>query len=220
MPEQTGERIYTISGRGFSATCDAFVVNQHAETIWFASMIGSRQAIRAISANLMTLPAQRVFLNSDDPGDGYHAFTPAEATRKNWTSRIQRLPNSSIYHGMTYSQTLEYNGDENQFVLITRPHQEEADLYYRFLNRRLTIPLHPEWSQWLWQAGQDYQEIIPLEAHGVSASYCIVSQPSIKKRISEAIQAGQLRTEQPPDEQAPDEQAPDEQAPDEQAPDE
>ena len=196
MPEQTSGRIYTISGRGFSATCDAFAVEPKQETIWFASMIGSRQALTAISANLMASPAQRVFINSDDPEEGYRAFLPANQGQKNWTQRVQRLPNTRIYHGMTYSQTAEYHGMDDQFVLISPSPEEAPGLYYRFLDHRLTIPLHPGWSQWLWKTGQQEEEVIPLESHGVHASYCIVDQAAVQERISNAIRSGDLRTEQ------------------------
>ena len=204
MPEQNisaeqadhlGEKIYTISGRGFSATCDAFVVNPLQETIWFASMIGSRRALQAISANLMALPAQRVFLNSDDPEDGYRAFLPADQNERNWTHRVQRLPNTQICHGMTYSQEAEYNGSGSRFVLISRSPLEQPGLYYRFLDHRLTIPMHPSWSQWLWETGKKLEEILPLEGHGVTANHCTVNPAYIQMRISEAIQAGELQTE-------------------------
>ncbi len=51
-------------------------------------------------------------------------------------------------------------------------------LHYRFLNRRLDLPLHPTWAAWLWDRALAAGEAVPLESRGLCAYRCL---PDIEK---------------------------------------
>ncbi len=188
------EKIYTISGQGFSATCDAFAVSPKTENIWFASMIGSLRAVRAITANLCTNPPVRVFINSDDPMDHYRSFTPAEPNMRNWEHREQKLPNTQLHHSLVYSTRAKYGTAGHLFVILCQDPEEAPDRHYRFLDQRVAIPLHPSWAGWLWEEGLANESIVPLESHGIRAYLCQVYEPMTMDLISQAIQKGTLQT--------------------------
>jgi hypothetical protein len=45
-------------------------------------------------------------------------------------------------------------------------------LHYRFLNRRVDLPLHPSWASWLRERGLQANEVEALKSMGVHAHRC------------------------------------------------
>lgn len=74
-----------------------------------------------------------------------------------------------------------------------RSEDEAPSLHYRFLNRRLDLPLHPSWAAWLWERGLSAGEVEALESVGVHAYRCRPDSAALQRDISEALQNKRLR---------------------------
>ncbi len=85
-------QLHSIRGAGFSATVDAFA--QDGKQLWFLSMLGSQQSVRALWARLVK--GETAYLREGDLGGG----SPCWLTREAWgTWRFHgaRLPTSATY---------------------------------------------------------------------------------------------------------------------------
>jgi hypothetical protein len=180
-------QLHTIRAAGFTAVVDAFA--QDGEQLWFISMLGSQQSVRALWARLVK--GETAHLSADDLDGG----APCWLARESWgTWRFHgaRLPSSAAYHGMLVPDLAAFTCERQDFVLLARTEDEAPMLHYRFLNRRLNLPLHSLWAEWLWGRGFDSGETESLHAAGVHAYRCHPDVRQIEEDIGEAVCRGRL----------------------------
>lgn len=173
--------LLTIRAGGFGATVDGCARNE--DELWFVSMLGHQQAVRAIWARLVK--GETAYLSETELGG-----EPVPLAREAWgTWRFSgmRLPSGSAYHGMLVPELAAYATDRRDFLLLARGQDEEAHLHYRFLNRRLDLPLHPSWAQWLWRRGVENGEIEELVSVGLRAFRCRPEPDALREDIGDAV---------------------------------
>lgn len=189
--------LYSATSNGFTATCDAFVAKDDGKTfaeLKLLSVIGSQQAVKAISAAILKSNAEAVGLRPEKDESDLPRLSALRQPMSHWRTRTMRLPQTKAWHTLIYSVALEYNREEPGFVLLGEPGAGNAvDRHLQFLNRRIALPIHPEWKDWLWQRGLHKGEIAPLLAYGVSAWECAPDQEALKADISRGIRDGILK---------------------------
>ena len=158
------------------------------------SIIGGQAAVKAISAGILKRDTETVRLTPDDPDIGGQVFSAIRYMNGvNWRSRTMRLPQTKAWHTLIYSTMLEFNREGPGFVLLGEWGVESAaDRHLLFLNRRIDLPVHPDWKDWLWKRGLQTGEIKPLLGLGLSAWECAPDQEALKEQISKAIRGGIL----------------------------
>ena len=109
-----------------------------------------------------------------------------------WTTRITRLANRMGWHAMTYTRLAEYSFARDDFLLVTRPGEDPKERHHRFLDRRVSLPLHHSWAGWLWERGLENGEIRPLECLGIEAWRCVPESGQLEEDLSQAVAAGVL----------------------------
>ena len=191
-------QLYIASCQGFSATCDAFVVSKvkdsYFEDLRLLSIIGGQAGTKAIAAGILKRNTESVWLRPETNDEDLEAFSALRMdVSRPWRSRTMRLPESKAWHTLVYSTMLEFNQDEPSFVLLADPGTVSAvDKHLQFLNRRVALPVHPSWKDWLWERGLTAGEIKPLLTTGVSAWECTPDHNELKADITAAIQEGLL----------------------------
>lgn len=178
--------LLTIRAGGFSATVDGCA--RDADELWFVSMLGHQQAVRAIWARLVK--GEAAYLSETELGG-----QPIPLAREAWgTWRFsgQRLPSGSAYHGMLVPELAAFAAERRDFLLLARQPDEADHLHYRFLNRRLDLPLHPSWAEWLWARGMENGEVETLTSVGVHAFRCRPEPDALREDIGEAVRRGDL----------------------------
>lgn len=186
-------QLSTIRAAGFTAAVDAFA--QEGEQLWFLSMLGSQQTVRALWARLVK--GETAYLSEGDLGDGSPCWLAREVWGT-WRFHGARLPSSAAYHGMLVPDLATYTCDRQDFLLLTRAEDEAPALHYRFLNRRIDLPLHESWAEWLWDRGFTSDETEALDSAGIHAYRCRPDVRQIEEDIGEAVRRGRLTV---PDEQ-------------------
>ncbi len=180
-------QLHTVHIAGFTATVDAFA--QDGEQLWFISMLGSQQSVRALWARLVK--GESAYLSEGDLDGG----SPCSLAREAWgTWRFHgaRLPSSAAYHGMLVPDLGSYACERPDFLLLARAESEAPALHYRFLNRRVDLPLHPSWAAWLWDRGLASGETEALHAAGIHAYRCRADVHQIEADIGDAVRRGWL----------------------------
>ncbi|MGE3073952.1 MAG: hypothetical protein AB7N24_11890 [Dehalococcoidia bacterium] len=178
--------LLTIRAGGFTATVDGCARGDN--ELWFLSMLGHQQAVRAIWARL--IKGEAGYLSSTELGG-----EPMPLAREAWgTWRFtgMRLPSGSAYHGMLIPEIAGYATDRLDFLLLVREQDVAAQLHFRFLARRLDVPLHISWADWLWRRGLENGEVEQLESVGVQAHRCRPQPETLRADISDAVRRREL----------------------------
>jgi hypothetical protein len=172
-----------IRAAGFHANVDACA--QDEGQIWFLSMLGSQQAVRAIWARLVK--GETAYLAEDEFAGGTACWLAREAWGT-WRFHSARLPSGSAHHGMLVPGLAAYAAEQRDFLLVLRDGLEAPALHYRFVNRRADLPLHASWDAWLWERGRGNGEVEELECFGVGAYRCRPDLTALQRDITQAIQ--------------------------------
>jgi len=180
-------QLLTIRAAGFTAAVDACARNDG--QIWFLSLLGNQQSVRALWARLVK--GETAYLSEDELTGGSPCWLAREAWGT-WRFHGVRLPSGSAYHGMLVPELAAYLCDRREFLLLARSEEQAPALHYRFLNRRLDLPLHPSWAAWLWERGLDANEVDALESMGVHAYRCRPDPPALQEDVGQAVRRGQL----------------------------
>lgn len=190
-----GGILWMASAGGMTATADAFAVTEGerpgASQIWFISMVGAQTALRAVWASLLNTPPKPVYLTPGTGGlaleDRYHQCSIHGLSQGTWKVKMTKMANGMGYHAMAYTGLAEYAHDNENFVLLAREGENEREAHHRFLDRRVTLPMHPSWAGWLWERGLRTEEIIPMECVGVRAWLCMPNPPKLEADVGEAV---------------------------------
>ena len=181
-------QLHTIRAAGFTATVDAFA--QDGEQLWFISMLGSQQSVRALWARLVK--GETAYLSEGDLGSGASECWLAREAWGTWRFHGARLPASAAYHGMLVPDLAAYACERQDFLLLARSEDEAPALHYRFLNRRVDLPLHPSWAEWLWDRGFASGETEALHSVGIHAYRCRPDVRQLEEDIGAAVRRGRL----------------------------
>ena len=181
------------------------------------SMLGAKEAVRAIGASLLKAQSEVAGLERLGPGaftEEFQMLTIPAGTRGKgrWKQfRPIKLPESGAYHGVVYSRFVEWQyidplADDleahdlqrrraRQFAILPRNEDEAADLYYRFLAARVNTPLHPLWAKTLWTAAlAEGETVAPLRTVGDFSGYlCGYDPETLNERIRVLGRMGMLQ---------------------------
>ena len=193
--------LWTVSAGGFSVTADAFAVEAPDDpgkphSIWFLSMMGAQTSLKAVWASLLNMPPKPAHLTPGADGlalneEMYTCQIPAN-TIGTWTTRITRLANGMGWHAMTYTRMTEYGFEKDDFLLVIRPGEDPAEQHHRFLDRRVSLPLHHSWADWLWERGLENGEIQELRSLSIQAWRCVPEPLQLESDLSQAVAEGIL----------------------------
>lgn len=172
---------------GFAAAVDAHVCDER--ELWFVSMISNQQSIRALWARLLKGEPAVI---SDDALMGGRYCELAPRARADCRFYTARLPVSGATHAMLVPSAALYASDGREFLLLARSEAEAPALHYRFLSRRIDLPLHPSWGDWLWTRGLGAGEIRPLDAHGIHAWRCAVDIEALQAALGRALRGHRI----------------------------
>lgn len=176
-----------IRAGGFGATVDAYAADE--SELWFLSLLGNRDSIRALWARLVK--GETSYLAADQFSGGVPRWL-ATAARQQCRLHITRLSASGAHHALLVPDAALYAAERQDFVLLCRTAEEAPLLHYRFLNRRLDLPLHPAWSDWLWERALRSGKARALDALGVHAYRCMPDAVEVREALGRAIRGHRL----------------------------
>jgi hypothetical protein len=193
LPQQA---LPTIQVSGFGASTDGYAIspdpsrpwNPHACHLWYVSLLGPQEAIRAIWARL--LKGEEATITDEALGRA-HWVSLAPEEKKSWRWTQASLPRAAGHHGLLLPELAFYTTERPDFLLIPKEGREQA-LFYRFLNRRMDVPLDPGWSGWLWERALGVGELVALDGFGPRAYLCRPDVQTLRADLSTAIRTGVL----------------------------
>jgi len=181
-----------LQAGGFGASVDIFawepdpVANPQRMRLWLVSLLGSRQAVKALWAQL--IKGETATLSPASGSARFCALAPEGA--RSWRFFRASLPAASAYHVVVVPEMALYAAERSDFLLLRRPDDDAALLHYRFLNRRAMLPLHPTWADWLWKRALRTGEARALESRGLEAYRCVPDEAALAVDLTAAIRQG------------------------------
>jgi hypothetical protein len=181
---------------GFTASVDAYAWERDPDPaarrmrLWFVSLLGPQQTVRALWARLVKGEVATV---SDANGASARFCALAPEPPKGWRLFTAGLPAASGHQAVVVPEAALFACERPDFLLLPRDREEAADLHWRFLNRRLDLPMHASWAAWLWRRALAEGEAAELEAFGVCAFRCRPDRSRLAGDLSAAVRAGGLR---------------------------
>ena len=188
----------TLHAGGFGASVDALAWEPEPDPearrmrLWFVSLLGAQQAVKALWARL--LKGETATVRWEALGRSRFCALAPEGPRT-WRFLTASQPASAGYQGLLLPEAAVYGAERADFLLLPPADADivaAAQLHYRYLNRRVDLPLHPAWSAWLWERAQRIGEAVPLEAHGIRAYRCAPDVARLAGDLSAAVRRGEL----------------------------
>lgn len=194
-PADAGQRsLPVLEAGGFRASVEAFALQTppdgaYQQRLWCVSLLGPQQAVKALWARLMKGELATL---SVEALHRVHFCRLAPEGPKSWRFFTASLPAAGGYQGVLLPEAARYSSDREDFLLLARRAEEAPALHYRFLNRRLDLPLYPAWHAWLWDRALRTGEAMPLEAMGLLAYRCLPDAARLASEIGDALRHGWL----------------------------
>ncbi|WP_040668437.1 hypothetical protein, partial [Nitrolancea hollandica] len=155
---------------GFSASVDAFAwepdLAARRMQLWFLSLLGPKEAVKALWARL--IKGEVAAISFEAFGRARFCALAPEGPRR-WRFFTATLRSAAGYHGVLVPEAALFTTERADFLLLPRQLDEAARLHYQFLNRRLDLPLHSNWADWLWERALGTGEAVALEAQRLHA---------------------------------------------------
>jgi hypothetical protein len=193
-PAQT-DTLPVFQAGGFGASVEAFAweVNPYpgsaAMRLWLVSLLGPQEAVKALWARL--LKGEAGTMSFDKLGQA-RLCALASLGAGGWRFFGAGLCAAAGYHGVLVPEIALFRSDRPEFLLLARPGDEVAALHYRFLNRRLDLPLHASWAGWLWERALGCGEAIALDCRGFRAFRCAPDAAALADSLCAAVRRHEL----------------------------
>ncbi len=189
------EDLPVLQAAGFSASVDVFAWEPDPDPaarrmrLWLLSLLGPQESVKALWARLVK--GEMATLSFEGLGTAHFCALAPEGPRA-WRFYTANLRAAAGYHGVLVPEAALYAGERSDFLLLVRQPEEAPKLHYRFLNRRLDLPLHPEWASWLWDRALHVGEAVPLESRGLCAYRCFPNSDKLAADLGAALREGVL----------------------------
>ncbi len=154
----TEAKLYPVSATGLTAYCSDLIVDPEdvEATAYFISLAGYQGTVKGIVANLLEYYSISIGINGTD-----HYYGRADVSYR----ILKKKLSSGFLHSIVLPQlAFPKSEDErqNRFFIITKKKNEVLSLFFRHLDERTELPLHPSWSEWLWNKLNEEECIITL----------------------------------------------------------
>ncbi len=170
----------TIKIKGFRCSVeDAVFSNGTEEYAHVLSLVGSREAVKAVWARLMK--GETAYLDT-----GPQVRAARMNTYEGGRLLTERLP-SGAFHGLLLSKALL----SGELVLCER----EEDLparFYNVLTQKLRLPLHKDWQDWLWDHALSTGMVDQMSSQRLHAYEVNLSVYNLETEVRHALLAGEM----------------------------
>jgi hypothetical protein len=198
IPSPAGDTasLPVLQAGGFGASVDAFAWEPDPDPdarrmhLRFLSLLGPQQALKALWARL--LKGELATLSREALGQ-VHFCTLAPEGPRAWRSFTASLPAAAGHQLVLLPEAARHAAARDDFFLLPRSDEEASRLHFRFLDRRVDLPLHAGWDAWLWERALRAGEAVALEAVGIRAYRCAPNPDALAAELSAAVRDGVLR---------------------------
>ena len=148
--------LHPIHAMGIQAYCSDMVIDPNDfETVYFMSIAGYQATVKGIIANLL----EDYGISMEIDGEEQYLMRSSIG----YKVQSKKMP-SGLVHSILYPRlALPKNDEENQnsFYIFTNG-KDLLRLFFRHLDEKSEIPLHPSWDKWLWKIFEEQKWTLEL----------------------------------------------------------
>ena len=177
-------KLYPIHAMGIRAYCSDIIVDpDEPDTVYFLSICGYQATVKGITANFI----ENYGINLELGGEDYYL----ERSSLGYKVLVKKLP-SGLTHAVAFPKLALPKNDEesqNRFFVFTNGNRAPLKLFFRHLDEKVELPLHPSWARWLWKMFQELDWLARLKTLvGSYKGFSFMFNPSqLHDLISEAL---------------------------------
>jgi hypothetical protein len=177
-------KLYPIHALGIRAYCSEVIVDPDAlDTIYFLSIAGYQATVKGIIANLL----EHYGIEIDIDGQPHYLGRSDVSYRV----QVKKLPSGLVHSILFPKLALPKNDEEdpNTFYIFAEENEDITAMFFKHLEEKSDIPMHPSWSRWLWEIFERERWLIELcTLAGMYKGYSFQFNPQqLHDVISQAI---------------------------------
>ncbi len=170
----------TIKIKGFRCSVEEAVFSNGKDGFAHVlSLVGSREAVKAVWARLMK--GEAAYLDT-----GPQIKVVRMNTFEGGKLLTERLP-SGAFHGLLLSKAL-LRGD----LVLCEREEDLPERFFHYLTRKLRLPLHSAWRNWLWDHALSTGMAERLLSRRLHAYEVNLSVYDLEVKVRQALLAGEL----------------------------
>jgi hypothetical protein len=177
--------LHKIKTGGIEAYCsDLIVDNETNQYVYLLGVAGYQTTVKGILANMLKGESLSIEIKGESCW--------VERFSTNYLMQIKKMP-SEYCHGITLIKMGANQSDEEspsrEFLLINEDPLKVKEPFYSHLDQKTEVPLHPDWTDWLWKLFGEKGWITRLKTLvGKYDAYLInLHQEELSDEITEAI---------------------------------
>lgn len=145
-----------INSGGISAYCSDCIMDEDRD-VYFLSVAGYQTAVKGIIANVLEYGSVSVEIGGE--------YEYLSRSSQSYSVYYQRLP-SGLYQGVILPKIAlpGNNQPKNMFLVLSQHTSAAQELFFKHLEEKTEIPLHPSWSGWLWKEFSEKGWLTPLDS--------------------------------------------------------
>ncbi len=151
-------RLYSVAATGLTAYCSDIITDTEEDEAYFMSVTGYQATVKGIIANFLEYYGISLSMNWQE-----HYYSRSSESYK---VLLKKLP-SGLVHSIVLPRLALSNQEEsheNKFYIFTREgKQQTLSVFFKHLDQKTDIPLHPSWTGWLWKAFIEQEWLIELK---------------------------------------------------------
>ena len=172
--------IPTIKIKGFRCPVEEAVFSNRKDGFAHVlSLVGSREAVKAVWARLMK--GEAAYLDT-----GPQVKAVRMNTLEGGKLLTERLP-SGAFHGLLLSQVV-LRGE----LVLCKKEEELPTSFYTVLTRMLRLPLHKDWRDWLWEHALGNGMVEQMSSRRLHAFEVNLSVHNLETAVRQALLAGEM----------------------------
>ena len=178
-------KLYPVTATGIKAFCsDAIIDSEDTSTVYFMSICGYQTTVKGIIANLF----ENYSISIEVDGIEYYLVRSSLG----YKVQVKKLP-SGLLHAILFPKLAlpkNIENNQNSFFIFTQKNEDILGRFYRHLDEKTQIPLHPSWDRWLWRLfkKQETWLVELMTLIGTYRGYSISFNPEqLQDLISEAL---------------------------------
>ena len=170
-----------IRSRGIEAYCSDLVVDENTWA-YLLSVAGYQTAVKGIIASILEYQTVTLIANS--------SYEYINRTAETYSVHYQKLP-SGLYQGIILPKMALPNYEESKdaFLILAENNSSARALFFDHLEHKTEIPLHRDWSDWLWKTFTEGSWLTPLKTFigGYKGFLVNIYHDDLKDAIAMAI---------------------------------
>lgn len=178
-----------VKSGGVQVYTDSFLMekDRYSNQTWMVSLFGPGTGLQSIHAALVTSREVKCHMPS---GKVLRFYLPSWNVK--FHSIVKRVQGQSFRHMVIYPEIASQRSGQSKFILTGFEGTDFPHMLYSFLVKRIEVPIHKSWKQWLWSLFKNEGWMKDLHGYGRLRGFYVDGYSWLDDRIVKAVKSGEI----------------------------